>query len=319
MDLLQLQYFCTIAHYENITKAAQAMFVSQPNLSTSLSRLEEDLGVQLFERRRGKITLTKNGRLFLEYVERTLKELNSGIEAVRAAQRSTVDQIRVVSSQMDFISEILRRYPADHNLKIKQIQCSHMDVYERVLSDDADFGFYFGQPKTKILEYIPLLTSERIAILPEHHPLSSYKRISVKELAGEPLICNYCRDDAEFFETVETQYGFLLPIAFECDDIQIETALIGSGRGISVAPLPNYYKYKRANPDLPICYVRFQEDLPLTQMGIVRRPGVRLTESALFFLQQTEAFFKEDKAQALDYIESQEARDHWNVDLGSDI
>lgn len=48
MDLLQLQYFRTIAQYENLTKAAQALFVSQPNLSTSLSRLEDDLGVKLF-------------------------------------------------------------------------------------------------------------------------------------------------------------------------------------------------------------------------------------------------------------------------------
>lgn len=319
MDLLQLQYFCTIAHYENITKAAQAMFVSQPNLSTSLSRLENDLGVKLFERRRGKVTLTKNGKLFLEYVERTLNELNSGIDAVRAAQRSSFDQLRVVSSQMDFITEILHRYPVDKQIKIKQIHCSHVDVYDRVLADDADFGFYFGEAKTKVLEYIPMLTSERIAIVHKGHPFALRKRISVQELADQPLICNYCRDDADFFKTIESSYGFIPQILFECDDTQVETALISSGRGIAVAPLPNYYKYKRLNPDLPIHYVRFEENLPLTQMGIVRRQGVRLTESALFFLQQTEAFFKEDKAQAMDFIESQEAKDHWNVDLGTQI
>lgn len=319
MDLLQLQYFCTIARYENITKAAQAMFVSQPNLSTSLSRLEDDLGVKLFERRRGKVTLTKNGKLFLEYVERTLNELNSGIDAVRAAQRSTFDQLRVVSSQMDFITEILHRYPVDKQIKIKQIHCSHVDVYDRVLADDADFGFYFGEAKTKVLEYIPMLTSERIAIVHKGHPFALRKRISVQELADQPLICNYCRDDADFFKTIESSYGFIPQILFECDDTQVETALISSGRGIAVAPLPNYYKYKRLNPDLPIHYVRFEENLPLTQMGIVRRQGVRLTESALFFLQQTEAFFKEDKAQAMDFIESQEAKDHWNVDLGTQI
>ena len=86
MDLLQLQYFRTIAQYENLTKAAQALFVSQPNLSTSLSRLEDDLGVKLFERRRGKIALTRNGKLFLTYVERELDELDNGISQVRAAE-----------------------------------------------------------------------------------------------------------------------------------------------------------------------------------------------------------------------------------------
>lgn len=106
MDLLQLQYFCTIAQYENITKAAKALFVSQPNLSTSLSRLEDDLGVKLFDRRRGKVSLTANGQLFLDYAERVLNELNAGIKAVQTAQQACYNQQRMVSSQLDFIGEI---------------------------------------------------------------------------------------------------------------------------------------------------------------------------------------------------------------------
>ena len=156
MDLLQLQYFCTIAQYENITRAAKALFVSQPNLSTSLSRLEDDLGVKLFERRRGKVSLTPNGQLFLSYAERVLSELNAGIDAVKAAQRASRDQLRVVGSQMDFVFEVLRSYyPTDSSMTLRQVNCANLDVYDRVLSDDADFGFYYGKPKTKILEYAP--------------------------------------------------------------------------------------------------------------------------------------------------------------------
>lgn len=91
MDLLQLRYFCTIAQYENITKAAKVLFVSQPTLSTSLSWLEDDLGVKLFDRRRGKVALTANGQLFRSYAERVLNELNAGIKAVRTAEAAKVD------------------------------------------------------------------------------------------------------------------------------------------------------------------------------------------------------------------------------------
>lgn len=52
------------------------------------------------------------------------------------------------------------------------------------------------------------------------------------------------------------------------------------------------YKFRRLYPDLPIRCIRFEESLPLSQMGIVRRPGIRLTGSALFFLRQTEAFLR---------------------------
>lgn len=316
MDLLQLQYFCTIAQYENITRAAKALFVSQPNLSTSLSRLEDDLCVKLFERRRGKVSLTENGQLFLSYAERVLNELNAGIKAVQAAEQANFDQLRVVSSQLDFIGEILQKYPADRRIRIKQVKCANMDVYDRILSDNADFGFYFGTPKTRILEFIPLLTSERIAILHKDHPLAKKKHISILDLASEPLICNYCRDDAEFLSEMEQVYGLHFQILSECDDTQIEATLIGSNRGLSISPLPNYYKFKRLTPDLPIAYVSFDETLPLAQMGVVRRPGNRLTDSALFFLQKAEAFFMQDRENAIQYINKQ-SEQSWNVTLGA--
>lgn len=316
MDLLQLQYFCAIAQYENMTKAAKALFVSQPNLSTSLSRLETDLGVKLFERRRGKVTLTANGQLFLGYVERILNDLNAGIKAVQAAQQACYDQLRVVSSQLDFIGDILHEYPADRQVKIKQVKCSNQDVFDRVLSDDADFGFYFGVPKTRILEYIPMLTSERVMILHQDHPLAQKKHISIYELAAEPLICNYCRDDAEFFEEAEKTYDLCFQIRSECDDTEIEAALISANRGSSISPLPNYYKFKRLHPELPIRYVTIEEPLPLAQMGVVRRPGNRLTDSALYFLHLTETFFKRDRERAMQYIENTQSEKNWSVTLG---
>ena len=52
MELSQLRYFITVAELGNMSKAAEALFVSQPNLSTSISRLEEEVGVPLFDRRR---------------------------------------------------------------------------------------------------------------------------------------------------------------------------------------------------------------------------------------------------------------------------
>lgn len=103
-----------------------------------------------FERRRGKIALTRNGKLFLTYVERVLDELDNGISQVRAAEHAEHDQIRVVSSQLDFISEILREnYPKDEKIKIKQVRCANLDVFDRVLSDDADFAFTTESPSRK--------------------------------------------------------------------------------------------------------------------------------------------------------------------------
>ena len=316
MDLLQLQYFCTIAQYENITRAAKALFVSQPNLSTSLSRLEDDLGVKLFERRRGKVSLTPNGQLFLSYAERVLSELHAGIDAVKAAQRASRDQLRVVGSQMDFVFEVLRSYyPTDSSMTLRQVNCANLDVYDRVLSDDADFGFYYGKPKTKILEYAPLLTSERVAIVRADHPLAAKKVISISDLVGEPLICNYSRDDSDFLNEVGGAYGFQPNIMFECDNSQIEMALLEAGRGISLTPLPCFFRYLDLDTTLPIAYLRFHELLPASQMGIVRRQGVRLTDSALDFLQKTAEYFSTDRCRIIEKYPEELSDMFWHVEF----
>ena len=79
MELSQLRYFMAVAELGNMSKAAQALFVSQPNLSTSISRLEEEVGVPLFDRRRGKIVLNQNGELLLESVKRAVNTLDAGV------------------------------------------------------------------------------------------------------------------------------------------------------------------------------------------------------------------------------------------------
>ena len=83
MELSQLRYFIAVAELGNMSKAAETLFVSQPNLSTSISRLEEEVGVPLFDRRRGKIALNQNGELLLKSVKKAVAVLDAGVKAVR--------------------------------------------------------------------------------------------------------------------------------------------------------------------------------------------------------------------------------------------
>ena len=75
MDLTQLEYFRVVARYENITRAAKDLYVSQPTLSQSIARLESSLGIELFDRVNGKLHLNDAGRMFLERVNNAFFEL----------------------------------------------------------------------------------------------------------------------------------------------------------------------------------------------------------------------------------------------------
>ena len=68
MELLQLRYFQKVAEMESITKAAKYYLIPQPSMSQTISRLEKELNVKLFERKNGKLFLNEQGKTFLVYV-----------------------------------------------------------------------------------------------------------------------------------------------------------------------------------------------------------------------------------------------------------
>ena len=101
-------------------------------------------------------------------------------------------------------------------------------------------------------------------------------------------------------------FGVQPHVFFEFDDTQMEATLVSSGRGISISPFPNYYKFMREDPGASITFLYFDEPLPPAHLGIVRRYGIHLTDSALHFLQCATEFFKRDHIQALQFMREHE-------------
>ena len=83
MNLNQLQYFKILAQEEHYTRAAQMLSITQPSLSHAIAQLEEELGTRLFEKKGRNIVLTRYGKLFLSYVEESLKVLEEGVQRTR--------------------------------------------------------------------------------------------------------------------------------------------------------------------------------------------------------------------------------------------
>lgn len=295
MDLLQLQYFRTIARLENITKASELLYVAQPNLSVSLRRLEDELGVALFDRRRGKIKLTATGRLFLDYVDGILDRLDEGIAAVRDIERRSEEQVRVASTIVDLMGRLLQEYlPGHENVTFRQINCRNADVAGKVLSDEADFGFIFGADIPQGLEYIEIDSCERIVQLAKSHPLADRGIVSLAELKDQRFICNLSRDD-EVFLTELSRTSTLQPSRFfECDDNRAEVSMALYGDAISIAPVSNYLKLVHSDPQLALTCLRVREPLPEVKLGMIRRTGNRLSQSALQFYELVDRFFRRE-------------------------
>src|ERR1700693_532054 len=95
MELRHLRYFLAVGEALNFTKAATQLRVAQPALSRQVQALEEEIGVDLLRRSPRGVTLTAEGRLFLEEVRVLLRSANESVEKVRALARGEDSQLRV--------------------------------------------------------------------------------------------------------------------------------------------------------------------------------------------------------------------------------
>ena len=107
MELLQLRYFRTVARMEHMTKAAQELCIAQPALSKTIARLEEDVGIPLFDRHGGRIRLNTFGKAILDKVEKALALLEEGRKEVSELAGLDQGSIHLATSTLDRLSDAL--------------------------------------------------------------------------------------------------------------------------------------------------------------------------------------------------------------------
>lgn len=302
MDLQQLQYFRTIARTENISRAAELLYVAQPNLSVSITRLEQELGVALFERKRGKIKLTPTGRIFLSCADSVLDRLDEGIAETRRFEQAYNEQVRVASSIVDLMASLLADFLSDHPaLSLRELSRRNDEIAACVLAGEADLGFCFGSVEQTNLEYIRLDGCERIVTLGRDHPLASCGLVSLRELDGQRFVCNLARDDRTLFDGLERTGRFRPQRIFECDDGRVELSMIISGGAMSITPVSHYLKLIKGDPTLPLTYLRVREQLPEACIGMVRPAGKLLSAASLQFYAMVSGFFENEHRLAADF------------------
>lgn len=189
MELLQLQYFRTVARLEHMTKAAQELMVAQPALSKTISRLEEDVGVPLFDRQGGRIRLNAFGKAFLDKVEKALALLEEGRKEVTELAGIEQGSIHLATSTLERLSDALGEFLALHpGVRFRITQASMEEMAQLVETGEVDMIFTPLPVDRPYLGAASVLKEEVYAAVPHGHRFAGRTSVRLSELAEDPFI-----------------------------------------------------------------------------------------------------------------------------------
>lgn len=144
MELTPLRYILAIARHGHMTRAAEALGVTQPALSAMLRKLETELGVELFDRSAKGVTPTAAGAVFLDHAEQALRRIDAGVDAVRALAGLEAGSIRVgggATAVAHLLPPVVRHVRAQHPaLRFYVREAGSSAVAQAVLSGELDLG-----------------------------------------------------------------------------------------------------------------------------------------------------------------------------------
>lgn len=195
MNYQSLIYFKTVAELQHYTRAANALYITQPALSKAIRNLEIELGTNLFQKDGRNVTLTQYGSLFYEYVKRSVDEIDKGIAAVRhlvEVECNTIFVSALFSMYAFYLPDKLlrfRRLYPNHRFSMEYKYTS--SIIQDVLDGHSELGLcsdFDIDEELSCLEVYPLFTEPLSLIVPKDHPFASRKKVSIPELQNERFI-----------------------------------------------------------------------------------------------------------------------------------
>lgn len=193
MEMLQLKYFKAVAEMGKISAAAESLFISPPALSAAISRLEKDLGMPLFDRANNKITLNRQGEIFLLGVNRifatlenTREEMNRSL--VQGNQRKLTLCMISSTQWVELVTSYAQRYP-EVTLSCVDMSRSHLEMVGLPAGQDFLLAVETDVPAPLLdeLEKRVLMEDHPVIMVNPRHPLAEKGAVELEELKGENL------------------------------------------------------------------------------------------------------------------------------------
>ena len=241
MDLRQLEVIRAIADTGSFTAAGEKLHVSQSAISRQILLLEEELGEPVFHRIGRRIRITPAGESLLQLSHRVFQDLHDTVSAIGDTRESLKGTMRLVGGMTvclyafpTLLADVRRIHPA---LDVKITVGSADRSIAMLRSGAGDLGLLTLPVEATDLVSVPVLEEELLLVAYPSHPLARRKRITTRDLHGQPFILfetgsitRRLVDELFAREGVQTQ------VVMETENVEIIKAMVRHGLGISIVP-----------------------------------------------------------------------------------
>ncbi|WP_034920426.1 LysR family transcriptional regulator [Gillisia sp. CAL575] len=255
IELRHLRYFLAVAEDLHFRKAAERLFISQPGLSRQIKQMEDDLGIQLFERHNRKVKLTRVGEYLKLEITKNLKNLNQIINHAKLLQKGMEGSLTIgyVGSAIQKIIPVLllkfKERSPNINFVLKEMD--NQKQVENLLLQNIDLGFVRLESVPLNLSIRSVLIETFCLVLPKDHPIDSSNFKSLSQFKDEFFILFDPIFSPSYYEKVMRIFddnGFTPKVSHSTIHANSIFKLIENNFGLSIIPkslqLPYYENVK---------------------------------------------------------------------------
>jgi DNA-binding transcriptional LysR family regulator len=240
MLLVHIEGFLEVARFGSVSRAAEALYVTQPTLTARLHALERELGERLFVRGRQGMRLTDAGRAFLPYAERAVRALRDGRRAIDEVGSAAAGQLLLATApavSTYILPAVLEQFVANHPRVEVVVRTGHSeDVLQMVLRDEVQVGLGRALQHPEIALQ-PFYQEELVLVVAPDHPFARDHEVSISEVATEQLIL-FDRTSS-YYEITQAAFlaaGVAVRGVMELDNIEAAKKMVQRGLGVSLLP-----------------------------------------------------------------------------------
>lgn len=288
MELLQLQYFLAVARLEHMTEAARSLHVTQSSLSKTIQRLEEDLGVPLFDRSGRKLRLNEFGNRFLRRAERALFELEQGKQEINDLSSAEFGTLKLAVTAASKLPQILREFlNIRPNIQFHVQMLTTQEMITLLHRGEVDFCLSSPPIQGEDIECQVVYIDPILVAVPLGHRLADRSSVSLTELKDECFVgVKRGYGTRDLVDSICKSAGFHLKYVYEGDEPTRLVSLVEAEIGLAFIPSTAKMSWEKIN------YIPVENHELVREIALLWHKSRYMSQAALEFRKVVLDYFK---------------------------